>query len=191
MKLHSDRFLGMTWAQLLRRWADAVRVALVVTACGLLIGGRPTEAIPLALISATAIALRPARPSAAVESIFVTLLAVDAWLTCSGLMAQIARQDAAGHFLLTIAVTPVLAAAIVRASPWTPRSIRWIAGLAGLATIAIAVGWEVVESCSDALLGTNMSLNAADTRHDLVSDLIGAAAGTVLTARAWSRDMTL
>ena len=179
----------MTQAQLLRRWTDALRFALVATACGLLIGGRPNAAIALGLISATAIVLRPARPSAVVESSFVTLLAIDAWLTCSGLMAQIAREDFAGHLILAIAVTPVLAAGIVQAAPWPPHSIRRVAGLAGLATIALAVGWEVVESGSDSLLGTNMSLSAADTRGDLVSGLIGAAAGAVLTAHALSRDM--
>lgn len=179
----SLRFVGVTGAQALRRWADVVRLALVGTTCGLLIGGRPTAAIPLAVISATAIAARLARPSAAADSIFVSLLAVDAWLTCSGLMARISRQDAVGHLILTTAVTPVLATAIIRASPRARRSILWAGGLACLATVALAIGWETMELCSDVLLGTNMSLSAVDTRNDLICGLIGAAAGAALTAR--------
>lgn len=140
-------------ARSLRSWTDAVCLALWATAGGIAIGGQPSAAIPLVLISTTATAARFARASAAVESAFVTLLAVDAWLTCSGLMAKIDRQDVAGHLILTAAVTPVLAAAIRKTFPRLPHSVRW-AAVVGLVTGSLALGWEVVEACFDSLLGT-------------------------------------
>jgi hypothetical protein len=154
------------------------------TAAALVLGGRPTAAVAVVFISVTAIAARLARAPAAVESAFVTLLAVDAWLTSSGLMARIDRHDTAGHLILTTAVTPVLAATIGRFWPPARRSIRRTGALAGLAAVGLAVGWELLEWCSDTLLGTNMSLSPTDTMYDLISGVIGAGAGAVIAARA-------
>lgn len=173
---------GRPCEAVLRRWADIIRIALCTTVCWLLIDGRAPAAYSLTLISLTAIATRRARASAGAEIAFVGLLAVDAWLTCFGLMAHIDQQDRAGHFLLTIAITPILAAAIAQRAPRSVRSTAGLAGLAGLATITLVVGWEVAEWLSDSLLLTNMSLGAADTAHDLMSGLAGATAGAAVTA---------
>lgn len=178
---------GTTLEPLLRRWADIVRIALCGTVCWLLIDGRAPAAYSLALISLTAIATRLARAPAVAELAFVSLLATDAWLTCFGLMAHIDQQDRAGHFLLTIAITPILAAAIVARIPRAPRSLHSAAGLAGLATLTLVVGWEVAEGLSDSLLLTDMSLSAADTRHDLMSGFAGATAGAAATAYGLAR----
>jgi hypothetical protein len=153
------------------------------TACALLLGGRPSAAVAIVFISATAIAARLPRAHAVIESAFVTLLAVDAWLTSSGLMARIDRHDIAGHFILTTAVTPLLAVAIARFWRLSRCSIRRIAALAGLAAGGLAIGWELLEWTSDTLVGTDMSLSATDTMYDLSSSLIGAATGAVIATR--------
>jgi len=182
VSISGSRVAGITRESVLRRSADIVRIALCATVCWLLIDGRAPAAYALALISLTAIATRRARASAVAEVVFVTLLAVDAWLTCSGHMARIDQHDRAGHFLLTIAVTPIIAAAVTHHTRCVSRSVRLTAGLAGLATITLAVAWEAAEWCSDSLLLTNMSLGAADTRHDLMSGLAGATVGAAITA---------
>lgn len=187
MSLFVGQAAGITLEPVLRRWADVVRIMLCGTVCWLLIDGRAPAAYSLALISLTAITTRFARASPVAESAFVSLLAADAWLTCFGLMARIDQQDRAGHLLLTIAITPILAAAIVRRTPRAPCSVWSTAGLAGLATIALLAGWEVVEWLSDSLLLTNMSLSAADTTHDLMSGFAGAAAGAAVTAYGLAR----
>jgi hypothetical protein len=181
------RVTRITREPLLRRWADIVRIALCTTVCWLLIDGRAPAAYSLALISLTAIATRRARASAVAEVAFVTLLAADAWLTCSGFMARIDEQDRAGHFLLTLAVTPILAAAVTHHARCASRSVRLTAGLAALATITLVVAWEAAEWLSDSLLLTNMSLSATDTTHDLVSGLAGATAGAAVTAYGLAR----
>jgi hypothetical protein len=182
VNVSGSRGARRTREPLLRRSADIVRIALCTTVGWLLIDDRAPAAYSLALISLTAIATRRARASALAEVVFVTLLAVDGWLTCSGLMARIDQHDRAGHFLLTIAVTPILAAAITHYARCASRSVRLTAGLATLATITLVVAWEAAEWFSDSLLLTNMSLGAADTKHDLISGLAGATFGAALTA---------
>lgn len=169
--------------QWLRQWSDAVRVALCGTAFALVLGGRPSAAIAIVFISGTAIAARLPRAHAVIEGAFVTLLAVDAWLTSSGLMARIDRHDIAGHFILTTAVTPLLAVAIARFCRLSRCSIPRTAALAGLAAGGLAIGWELLEWSSDTLLRTNMSLSATDTMYDLSSSLIGAATGAAIATR--------
>ena len=55
------------------------------------------------------------------------------------------------------------------------------------AVFTLGVGWELCEALADAVLGSNMSIDRADTIHDLVCDAIGAACGAIL-AVALSRN---
>jgi len=187
VSLSVGRAAGIPWAPVLRGWADVLRIALCATVGWLLIDGRPPAAYSLTLIALTAIATRRARAPAVAELAFVGLLATDAWLTCFGVMARIDRQDRAGHFLLTIAASPILAAIIVERVPRARRSLGSTAGLAGLATITLVVGWEAAEWLSDSLLLTNMSLSAADTKQDLMSGFAGATVGAAAAAYGLAR----
>ncbi|MGK2878248.1 MAG: hypothetical protein ACSLFF_06695 [Solirubrobacterales bacterium] len=67
-------------------------------------------------VAITAFALRVARASPWLDLTFVALLSLDSWLTATGMMEHISRDDHGGHFLLTVALVPMLAALIARVS---------------------------------------------------------------------------
>ncbi len=157
----------------MRRIADLLRLSLVAGALRFVAIGEPKLAWAMGLMAATALAARAIRAPAWADLLFAALLAADAWLTMLGAFSDFNRNDVAGHLLLSAAVTPLLFHLLGR---------RPIAAAA--ATIALGAAWEVVEAASDHLLGTNMSLSAADTLGDLAADAIGASVAAALLAMA-------
>src|SRR4051812_40988508 len=125
----------------------------------------------MGLMAATAVAARAVRAPAWSDLLFVTLLTADAWLTMLGAFSDFDRNDVVGHLLLSAAVTPLLFH-LMRRGPL----------VAALATVALGAAWEVVEAASDRLIGTNMSLGAADTLGDLAADALGASVAAGLLA---------
>jgi hypothetical protein len=154
-----------------RRIADLLRLSLVVGAVRFLVIGEPRLAWAMGLMAVTALAVRAVRAPAWSDLLFVALLTADAWLTMLGAFSDFNRNDTAGHLLLCAAVTPLLFH-LLRRGP--------LAAAAG--TVAVGAAWEVVEAASDALIGTNMSLGAADTLGDLAADALGAGLAAALLA---------
>jgi hypothetical protein len=56
--------------------------------------------------------------------------------------------------------------------------------LLALLGVLLSVGWEVAELTSDALIGTDMSLSARDTRLDLLADFVGVLAAVAILFRS-------
>lgn len=174
-------------ARTVSRLADLLRASLVAGVPALALAGEPKAALGMAAIAATALVLRIAPAPPAAHLVFVALLSADAWLTTTGLMARIDRDDTAGHLLLTAAVTPLVfhlgVRAGVLAAPRPGRAAALAAGAGALAlTLALGVGWELFEGASDALLGTDMALGYADTLGDLAADVGGGLLGAATLA---------
>lgn len=88
-------------------------------------------------------------------------------------MESIDRNDHGGHLLLSAAAASVLfygASAL-----FDGTRAAWLGAI--ISTAFLGVLWETIEYASDQLFGTNMSLSPADTRGDLLADLIGASVG--------------
>jgi hypothetical protein len=156
------------------RVADLIRASFPVGALVMLALGRPDPAPTVAHL------------------VFLVPFAIDVWLTASGAMARLDREDTVGHVILPAAVTPLLFHLAVRAGVLAPpRTTR--AGLAaaalGAAALTIALGavYELVEAGCDAAFGTNMSLGYHDTILDLTADACGAVLGGLLLARTLRR----
>ena len=119
---------------------------------------------------------------------FLVPLAVDVWLTATGVMARLDREDTVGHLVLPAAVTPLLFHLAVRAGilapPRTTRAGLAAAALAAAAmTVRAGTAYELVEAGCDAAFGTNMSLGYHDTILDLTADVCGAVLGGAVLAR--------
>ena len=170
------------------RAADLVRATFPLGALALLALGRPGSALGLAIMTVTVLVLRRAPAPAAAHLVFLVPLAIDVWLTATGAMARLDREDTVGHVILPAAVTPLLFHLAVHAGVLAPpRATRagLVAAGVGAAALTVALGsaYELVEAACDAVVGTNMSLGYHDTILDLTADACGAALGGLLVAR--------
>lgn len=164
----------------MRALAELARASLALGALAQVVAGRPAAAWAMALVAILAFVPRWLSVAARPDAVFTALLAADAWLTALGVVARIDRHDTIGHVVLPAAAVPVALHAVRRLAPeWA-----WLAAViaAAAAIMGAGIAWEVVEYASDAALGTDMSLGAADTRHDLVGDASGALIGATLVA---------
>jgi hypothetical protein len=174
------------------RVADAIRASFPLGALAMLALGRPASALGLTIVSVTVLVLRRAPAPTVAHLVFLVPLAVDVWLTATGAMARLDREDTVGHVILPAAVTPLLFHLAVHAGVLAPpRAAR--AGLAAAAvgaaalTVALGSAYELVEAGCDAVFGTNMSLGYHDTVLDLAADACGAVLGGALLARTLRR----
>jgi hypothetical protein len=148
------------------------------------------EAIALVLMALVAWAVRLADAPPLADLVFVVLLGIDAALTTAGVMARLDVQDTFGHVVLPAAIAPIVLAAgqptrlFGRLAARGPVALT--AAVAGT-VFMLGVAWEICEALADAVLGSNMSIDRADTIHDLVCDAIGATFGAIL-AVALSRN---
>ena len=105
-------------------------------------------------------------------------------------MARLDVQDTFGHFVLSAAIAPIVLAAGESVGSFHRLAGRGPVALTVALTAAIftlGVAWEFCEALADAVLGSNMSIDRADTIHDLVCDAAGAVCGAIL-AVALSRN---
>jgi hypothetical protein len=169
-----------------RGLAVACRAILCLAVPALLVTGRG-EAAPVAMIAASCgLVLAWSRAPSSLQVLFLAPLTGAIWAAGFGATADSATFSTAAHTFLSAAVTPLLFLAVARtgALQTQPGGGLQRTGLFFVAvglTSALAIGWELVEWCSDALLDTHMSLGKGDLLGDLAADLVGASIGALIT----------
>jgi hypothetical protein len=101
------------------------------------------------------------------------------WLVLLGVIGEAGLGSAIAHFLGGALVGWALADAI-RRTPGARADARRVFAAAVLATLVVGIVWELWEWGTDAVIGTSLSGDIADTALDLISDCAGAAAGAAL-----------
>ena len=95
--------------------------------------------------------------------------------------------DMAAHFLGGVAITYFFSEVMSQAQRATGKVVGVVRSIAALGLTALAaIGWELMEYASDALLGTSLNNGVTDTLMDLVLGIAGGLA--LLIWRGASRE---
>ena len=138
----------------------------------------PRAALAMVLVLPPAFALRVLPVHRWLDAALCTALLGAQLGAQAGLTESTIWWDGAAHVI----VGALLGLAVARSGPWRSRAATVVA------VAALAVGWEIAESASDAAFGTDFAPGVGDTLSDLALGLTGAAvaAGASLRPSAFS-----
>jgi hypothetical protein len=154
------------------RVGDAARAAIFLAAADAAVTDGPRAAIAIVLLLPPALALRALPVHRWLDTALCTALLGAQLGSQAGLTESTVWWDGAAHMV----VGALLGLAVARSGPWRSYASTVVA------VAALAIGWEIAESASDAAFGTDFVPGVGDTLSDLALGLLGAAvaAGALL-----------
>jgi hypothetical protein len=157
----------------MRSAADAVRVCLVCAAAALFVAGDAAIAAKFVLVLPATAGARLVRVHPVADLAFTLALAAEAAGSALAAHELIGWDDRVSHLVL-----PLLLGVVVYTALRRTRAARRPAAaglMTGIAVLAIAALWEIVEWAVDTAFGTNFSTGRDDTVGDLSADAVAAA----------------
>lgn len=160
--------------------------SLWVGAVAYFLAGTTAGALLLAVLGVSTTILALTRCGRA-GGLLAVAIAVSAWGSVTGLIPQVSPWDKVEHGVGGLLLLLVLVEQLRRVgSVWPPRRL---VAVAWLAMVAVAVVWEGLESLSDRVVATNLSLGPADTVGDLVADIAGGSLAALAELLARKEDL--
>lgn len=181
------------WNPVIRDGIDVLRAAIVAAALAFGLAGDGAGAGVLAVSAAIALLGRLVNLPRVYDLCLTVGMALQGFGEALGLYDEFVGFDDLAHLALPLLTAPVfyiaLASLDVVPDLRDETHLQHYIGIFIVSTaLGIAMGalWEIVEWRSDAVFGTNLSIDNDDTVGDLVRDSIGAVIGAPLLV-AWAR----
>jgi uncharacterized membrane protein YjdF len=179
------------WNPVIRDPIDVLRVLFVAGGVAYVAtSGR--SVINLAISSAAVVAVRFIELPRPYDLAFLVAMALTGWGDALGLYDRFHGYDHVVHFLVPLAIAPIMYILLARAGVLTALSdTHERHHHIGVFVVTLAFGgaigalWEVFEWCSDHTLGSHLQHGQTDTISDLVADTCGALVGGILLV-VWS-----